>query len=89
MPNKNDTLKKYESYLYNFDLIFKKNVHNNSTSLEKELFRNALKDYIDNIKDLLFELTENNQIEEYNFIRKRISSDFMSRGLSKLEVIID
>ena len=88
MKDKTDVLKEYESYLLDFDISFKKNVHNTSTSLEKKIFEDALKCYIENIKNILLILKQNNQIENYNFISKRISSDFKSRGLSKLEILI-
>jgi len=89
MENKKDVIKKYESCLCEFDKVFKQNVHDNSTVLEKKIFGDALKDYIDNINNILLVLKMNNKIEEYNSLKKHISSDFSSRGLSKLEVLID
>jgi hypothetical protein len=81
--------KKYETYLSNFDTIFKKYVHDNSTSHDKEIFAHTLNWYIKEITNILLVLKNNNKIEDYNLIRKRISSDLVSRGLSKLEVLID
>ena len=84
-----DPLKKYETYLTRFDTIFKKYVHDNSTSHDKEIFTHGFNWYIKEITNILRVLKNNNKIEDYNLIRKRISSDFTSRGLSKLEVLID
>jgi hypothetical protein len=82
-------LKKYEIYLSRFDTIFKKYVHDNSTSHDKEIFTRTFNWYIKEITNILLVLKNNNKIEDYNLIRKRISSDLVSRGLSKLEVLID
>ena len=82
-------LEKYESYLHNLDVIFKKHVRDDSTSFEKEIVEHSLNWYIKVVTNILLILKYNNHIEAYNLIRQRISSDLASRELSKLEILID
>jgi len=84
-----DPLEKYKIYLTNFDALFKKYVHDNSTDNDKEIFSHSLNWYIKEVTNILLVLNNSNKIEEYNHLRKHISSDFKSRGLSKLEILID
>jgi len=82
-------LKKYEFNFDNFDAIFKKYVHDDSTDDDKEIFSHSLNWYIKEVANILLVLKHNNQIADYTLIRKRITSDLESRGLSKVEILID
>ena len=82
-------LEKYELYFGNFDAIFKKHVHNDSTANDKEIFSHVLNWYIKEVTNILLVLKHNHKIADYNLIRKHISSDLELRGLSKVEVLID
>jgi len=84
----NNPLEKYELYFNNFDAIFKKHVYDNSTENDKEIFSHSLNWYIRETTNILLVL-KHNQTIDYNLIRKRISSDLESRGLSKVEILID
>jgi len=84
-----DPLTKYETYLTNFDTLFKKYVHDDSTDNDKEIFSHSLNWYIKEVVNILLVLKNNNKIEEYNHLHERISSDLKLRGLTKLEILID
>jgi len=82
-------LKKYELYFDNFDTIFRKHVHDDSTDNDKEIFTHILNWYIKEVTNILLVLKHNHKMADYSLIRKRISSDLESRGLSKVEILID
>lgn len=85
----NNPLEKYQSHLSTFDNIFKKYVHDASTSNEKEIFGHGLKWFIKDITNLLLILKHNDKMEDYALIRQHITSDLASRKLSKVEILVD
>ena len=85
----NNPLEKYQSHLSTFDNIFKKYVHDASTSNEKEIFGHGLKWFIKDITNLLLILKHNDRMEDYALIRQHITSTLASRKLSKVEILVD